>query len=251
MNASTSAGRPVIAITAYAEPATWGVWTRVPAVVVPFGYVRHVAAAGGLPVVLPPLPRDATADDARGVLARFDGLVIAGGADVDPRRYGAEPGPHAQTPVPDRDSSELLLAGASRESDLPTLGVCRGMQIMAVQAGGTLEQHLPDRLGTDHHSPTPGSYGSHDVRLSAGTRLRQILGEHATVATHHHQGVADAAFYHASAWSDDGVLEAFEDPAAVFRLGVQWHPEVGDDPRLFVELVEAARVALARRSGRG
>lgn len=237
----STAARPVIAITAYMEPASWGSWQGVPAVILPFGYVKHVARAGGVPVVLPPLPPGATADDARDVLRRFDGLVIAGGADVDPARYGQQPGPHAQRPVPDRDSSELLLAGASRDADLPTLGVCRGMQVMAVEAGGSLEQHLPDRLGSNRHAPTPGAYGRHSVRLSAGSRLERILGDEVTVATSHHQGVADSAYYNAAAWSDDGVLEAFEDPTAVFRVGVQWHPEAGDDPRLFDELVAAAR----------
>ena len=151
-----------------------------------------------------------------------------------------------QASRPDRDSTELAIARATAETDLPVLGICRGMQVMAVAAGGLLEQHLPDRVGHHDHSPAPATYGSHPVRTVAGTRLAGILGEEADVPSYHHQSVLTHPGYAASAWADDGTLEAMEDPDAFFRLAVQWHPEVGTDPRLFRALVEAA-VSRGRR----
>src|SRR5689334_1273413 len=139
---------------------------------------------------------------------------------------------------------EIALATAAAAADLPLLGICRGMQVMAVAAGGLLEQHVPDRVGHDEHSPAPATYGNHAVRTVVGTRLAEILGEEADVPSYHHQSVLTHPGYEASAWADDGTLEAMEDPDAFFRLAVQWHPEVGTDPRLFRALVEAA---LSRR----
>jgi putative glutamine amidotransferase len=121
---------------------------------------------------------------------------------------------------------------------------------MAVAAGGTLVQHLPDRVGHTGHSPEIGRYGSHDIAIGDGTRLHSILGGQISVATYHHQAVDDMAGYRASAWADDGLVEAFEEPESLFRVGVQWHPERGDDPRLFQCLVEAARLSAARRRAR-
>lgn len=239
--------RPLVGITSYVEPASWAAWRDVPAALVPIGYVRHVERAGGLAVVIPPLPEDAGPDDAAAVLSRLDALVIAGGADVDSTRYGELAHPQAQPPRADRDRSELLLAEAALAPEFPLLGVCRGMQVMAVAAGGALEQHLPDRLHSTAHSPGPAQYGAHPVRTAPGSRLAGILGPEVTVASYHHQGVADPGSYHASGWADDGVLEAFEDPDAAYRIGVQWHPEVGDDPRLFERLITVARARLDAR----
>lgn len=241
--------RPFIGITSYVEPASWGAWREVPAALVPYAYVAQVSAAGGIPVVLPPLPGEATEADAQALLALLDGLLLTGGPDLDPARYGERPHPTVQAVRPERDASELLLAGVTAEEDVPVLGVCRGMQVMAVAAGGALTQHLPDLVGTSLHSPGHGHghYGSHVITVKENTRLYEILGSQVTVATYHHQGVADAATYQQSAWADDGVVEALEDRDAVFRLGVQWHPETGDDPRLFEALVAAAA---NRRAGR-
>jgi putative glutamine amidotransferase len=241
--------RPVIGVTSYVEPASWSHWRDVPAALVPHAYVRQIVGAGGLALVVPPLPEDADEDDAREVLARVDGLIIAGGVDVDPGRYGHEPHPLAQRPRPDRDGSEILLARVTEADDMPLLGVCRGMQVMAVTAGGSLDQHLPDLLGATTHAPGVGMYGTHLVRPAAGTLVGSILGEQVTVATYHHQGVAKAPGYVSSAWADDGILEAIEDPNAAFRVGVQWHPEAGDDPRLFQRLVEVAKRRVSQRRG--
>lgn len=235
-------GRPVIGVTSYVEPASWSAWRDVPAALVPHAYVRQVAAVGGIAVIVPPLPEDASDDDARDILRRVDGLIIAGGADVESGRYGAAPHPSAQLPRRDRDASELMLARVTAAEGIPLLGVCRGMQVMAVAAGGELEQNLPDRLGSTRHAPGRGRYGSHGVRIAEGSRLHDILGDEVTVPTYHHQGVVAAPGYRLCAWADDGVLEAFEHPDEPFRIGVQWHPEAGDDPRLFLRLVEAARL---------
>jgi len=238
--------RPVIGVTSYVEPASWSNWRDVPAALVPHAYVRQLNGAGALTLLVPPLPADATDEDAREVLARLDGLIIAGGVDVESGRYGHDPHPLAHSPRADRDSSELAFARVTAADDVPLLGVCRGMQIMAVAAGGSLDQHLPDQLGTTLHAPGVGMYGTHRVRPAAGTLVGDILGLEITVATYHHQGVADAPGYRQSAWAEDGVLEAIEDPEATFRIGVQWHPEPGDDPRLFEQLVASAKQRAAR-----
>lgn len=231
---------PVIGITAYVEPASWAVWRDIPAALVPLTYVQQVRAAGGLPVVLPPAPPDPDAEVVDSMLDPLDGLLLVGGADVDPDRYGEVAHPAVQPPRPDRDGTELALARGARERGLPLLGVCRGMQVLAVAAGGRLEQHLPDRLDGRLHAPGPGEYGTHAVRIASGSRLAGVLGERVEVASYHHQGVLTHPGLEPVAWADDGVLEAVEDPAAPFCVGVLWHPEVGTDPRLFAALTSAA-----------
>ena len=233
--------RPVIGITSYVEPASWSVWTDVPAALVPHGYVRHVHEAGGLAVVVPPLPDDATDDDARTVLSRLDGLILAGGVDVEPGRYGQQPHETVQLPRPDRDVSELPAGERHRRRRLPGARHLSRHAGDGGRRGRQPEQHLPERLGHHGHSPSPGMYGEHPVELSPGSRLNRILGDQVTVATYHHQGVQSSPGYTASGWSNDGVVEAFEDEGARFRIAVQWHPEVGVDPRLFEALVEACR----------
>jgi len=236
--------RPVIGISCYVESIDRPPWTGQPSAVLPRMYLEHVTRAGGIPVILPPGdPMDAEPADAlaRGVLARVDGLILAGGADVEASRYAALPHPTAQAPRPDRDAWELALARVSAELDLPTLGVCRGMQVMAVAAGGSLDQHLPESVGTDVHLPAPGVWTRHIVTAVAGTRVAGILGtEPIDGPTYHHQGVATCPGYLPAAWAPDGVLEAMEDPRGCFRLAVQWHPEAGEDGRLFEALIAAA-----------
>jgi putative glutamine amidotransferase len=231
--------RPVIGITSYVEPASWGAWSGVPAALVPNAYVEHVRAAGGLPVVIPPLGEDASADDARALLARLDGLVLAGGADVESSRYGQPPHELAQEPRRDRDTGEIALARLARAT-LPTLGVCRGMQIMVVAAGGELEQHLPDRLGHLEHGPAPGTYGLRTIETVPSSRLRELVGDTIEVNCYHHQGVLTHPTFEVAAYSSDGVVEAIESAGTGFHLGVQWHPETGIDGRLFSALVDAA-----------
>lgn len=227
--------RPVVGITCYVEQARWGVWD-LPAVVLPFRYVERVEAAGGRAVVLPPT---AAADDS--VLERLDAVVFAGGADLDPELYGQRA--HAQTTGlrAERDAAELPLMRAALDRDLPVLGICRGMQVMSVVRGGSLEQHLPDVVGHDRHRPAPGVYGLHEVRLAAGSRLHAILGDSVSVPSYHHQGLSSPGSLAVTGWADDETPEAVEDPARRFAVGVLWHPEAGDDLRLFTALVDAAR----------
>lgn len=234
-----TSSRPVIGITCYVEPASRHGWPDVSSALVPHAYVAKVEAAGGVALVVPPRV-DADEEVAEAVLRRLDGLIISGGADVDPERYAAARHPKSQAPRADRDTMELALATASRRMTMPTLGICRGMQVMAVADGGTLEQHVPDRVGTVDHSPGVAVYGQHPVTMVPGTVVCRLLGESCEVPSYHHQSVLTHPGYDAAAWAPDGTLEAIEDAREPFRIGVQWHPEVGDDLRLFAALVEAA-----------
>ncbi|MFZ0161190.1 MAG: gamma-glutamyl-gamma-aminobutyrate hydrolase family protein [Kineosporiaceae bacterium] len=225
-------------MSAYAVPARWGVWDA-DAVLLPRAYVDAVAAAGGIPVLLPPLPGLIA-----GVLSRLDGLLLAGGPDVEPARYGQEAGPNTQPAQPLRDAAELDLLSAAVTSGLPVLAICRGMQLLNVARGGTLHQHLPDVLGNHDGSAGPGVYGTHPVTVAGGSRLAAALGrtEVDGVPAYHHQGVdVLGQGLIASAWAPDGLVEAIEDPTLPFCVGVQWHPEEGVDPALFRALVGAAR----------
>lgn len=232
-------GRPVIGVTSYVEPVVRGDWTDQASTVLPHGYVAHLERAGAIAVVLPPR-LDADDELVSEVLSRLDGVVIAGGADVEASRYAALPHPSVQAARPDRDAFEIAVARVTARTGMPLLGICRGMQVMAVAAGGTLEQHVPDRVGHTSHSPSPGVYASHHVSVVPGSRLASILGTDVLdVPTYHHQAVATHPGLLPSAWHEDGTLEAVEDPDQPFRLGVQWHPEEGEDGRLFDAFVEA------------
>ena len=228
---------PLIGISAYSELARWGVWEQ-RATLLPQNYVDQIAAAGGVPVLLPPVP------GVEAAVGRLDGLVISGGPDVEPGRYGQEPGPQTTVIRPGRDEAELALFGAALETGTPVLGICRGMQLMNVALGGTLIQHLPDVVGHDGHSPTPGAMGRHAVRVDRSSCLAGIVGTgRAVVPTHHHQGIDKLGTgLVATAWAEDGTVEAFELNRAghPFALGVQWHPEAGDEQKLFRALVETS-----------
>lgn len=232
--------RPVIGITCYEEPARWGSWDTV-AALVPASYVRSLERAGAMPLLVP--PQTLTPEEADELVGRLDGLVIAGGNDVDPTFYGAPA--HARTEVAGgpRDSLELAAVGAAVGAELPTLAICRGLQVLNVARGGTLIQHLPDVVGHEGHSPTPGSFGAHEIHIAAGSRLASLLSwGDADVPTHHHQAIdALGTGLTVSATADDGTIEAVEDATVPFLIGVQWHPEAGDDPALFEALVDAAR----------
>lgn len=221
---------PLIGISAYLVPARWGAWDR-EATVLPQGYVTAVHAAGGRAVIVPPFPAGAAE-----VVAALDGLILAGGGDLDPALYGAEPDPRTTGVVPARDAGEVALLQAAINADLPTLGICRGMQLMSVLAGGTLLQHIESG---QHVGPEPGVYTSHSVHTVPGTRLAGILDATVEVPSYHHQAVVDAGGLAVSAHAFDGGIEGVEDPAARFRLGVLWHPEQGTDPRLFQALLAA------------
>lgn len=229
---------PLIGLTTYREQAAWGVWNQ-HADLLHVQYADGVVAAGGVPVLLPPATDAPEAADA--VLERLDALVISGGADVDPGRYGADP--HQQTANwrPERDAWELALLDAAAAAELPVLGICRGMQVMAVHAGGVLDQHTPDLVGHDDHSPGGDSFGHTQVTTTRGSRAQQLLGDSVVVSCHHHQSVRAAPGFAISAVAGDEIPEAIELPGERFCLGVQRHPEVRTELQLMLGLVEAAR----------
>ncbi len=223
----------MIGISTYREQARWGTWD-VPAVLLPATYVDAVAAAGGQPVLL---PTGAVTSD---VVERIDGLVIAGGADVDPDRYGQRPGPHTVRTRPDRDEAESELLSAALERQLPVLAICRGMQLLNVVLGGNLVQHLLTAPGAVNHDPGPGRFAEHQVRLDPASRVAALLGETVTAHCHHHQTLDRVATdLVVTARAEDGTIEAVEYDGPRFCLGVQWHPEAGRDGRLFAALVRA------------
>ncbi|WP_193606978.1 gamma-glutamyl-gamma-aminobutyrate hydrolase family protein [Nocardioides lijunqiniae] len=235
---------PVIGLTTYREQAAWGVWQQ-PADLLPTQYADAVTATGGLPVLLPPVTGVGAADE---VVARLDGLVVTGGADVDPARYGAEPHPRTAGWRPDRDAWETALLDAAASVGLPVLGVCRGMQLMAVHAGGALDQHTPDLVGHEEHSPGGDAFGAVAVHTASGSRLAGLVGEVLEVRCHHHQSVRDHPGYTGVAHADDGTLEAMEAPGERFCLAVQWHPETAADVGLLAGLVRAASSYAADRA---
>jgi putative glutamine amidotransferase len=228
-------GRPVVGITTYREQARWGVWDEV-ADVVHAAYARAVEAAGGAVVLLPP-GAPATAAD---VVDRLDALVVAGGADVSPERYDAEPHPRTGGVRPDRDAWELALLDVAASRDLPTLMVCRGMQLEAARVGGVLDQHTPDVVGHEDHGPGGDTYGDITVTTVPGTRTAGLIGPERQVRCHHHQSVRSHPGLVVAARAGDGTVEALEDSQRRFWVAVQWHPEAQRDVGLFRGHVAAA-----------
>ena len=226
----------MIGITTYVTRAQWSYWDE-QAVLVPAAYVQALERAGGRPVLIPP-----SEHGIEETLDAVDGLIFSGGSDLDPDLYDQEPHDETFGVVPERDRAELALLEAALARDLPVLAVCRGSQVLNVARGGDLVQHLPDLVGDEKHKHTPGTFADHDITLQPGTRLASLLGDHAPVKSHHHQGfgrVGDGL--RVAAHAEDGTIEAVEDPSRRFALGVLWHPEAGEDLKLFEELVDAAR----------
>lgn len=234
---------PLIGLTSYAETARWAVWEG-KAAVVGWAYVDAIHRAGGRTILIPPAEHGL--DETLDVL---DGLMLAGGNDLDPSSYGADQHAETQDPQVERDKGELALLSGALERDMPILAICRGLQVMNVARGGSLIQHLPEHLDSTSHRVVVGEFSEHPVTIAPDSLLAGILGPTAPVKSHHHQA-ADSIGVGLTpvAWSTDGTIEALEDPDRSFALGVQWHPEEGPDMRLFTALVSAAR---AYRDGRG
>jgi putative glutamine amidotransferase len=234
--------KPLIGITSYAEEIQWGVWNE-EAALIPLSYVRAVEHAGGRPLIVP--PSEDALDETLGVL---DGLILSGGGDVDPGLYGADAHGETDAARRERDDAELRLLQEALQRDMPVLAICRGSQLLNVARGGDLVQHLPDELGHERHKHEPGQFSEHSVRLDPGSRVGTLLGEHAPVKSHHHQGYGRLGDgLHEAAWADDGTVEALEDPDKRFAVGVLWHPEEGEDFALFRALVDEAREFGERR----
>lgn len=234
---------PLIGLTSYAEDAQWAVW-RGKAAVVGWVYVDAIHRAGGRVMLLPP-----SEHGLEETLDALDGLVLAGGQDIDPGAYGASPHPETQAPQPERDRAELALLAGALERDIPVLAICRGMQVLNVARGGSLIQHLPEHTGSTAHREVVGEFSEHPVEVAPDSLLERLVGPTPPVKSHHHQAtdaLGDGLI--PVAWAGDGTVEALEDPHRAFVLGVQWHPEEGEDLSLFAGLVEVAREFRARRA---
>jgi gamma-glutamyl-gamma-aminobutyrate hydrolase PuuD len=235
--------RPIIGITTYATDAEWSYW-RLKAALIPLDYVDAVQAAGGRAVLIPP-----TADAAEETVDAVDAMIFTGGSDIDPAYY--EEPPHPETFGIDgrRDKAEFALLREALAAGKPVLGICRGIQLLNVGLGGDLHQHLPEIVGHDgHKNDPPGTFLEHEVHIAPNTKLASILGLHARVCSHHHQGLRRLGQgLVAAATAEDGAVEAIESPDREFVLGVLWHPEAGSDRALFSALVEAAASTPAPR----
>ncbi|MFI7111093.1 gamma-glutamyl-gamma-aminobutyrate hydrolase family protein [Nonomuraea sp. NPDC050227] len=220
--------RPVIGVTTYVEPARFTVWD-LPVALLPYMYVEKIVQAGGQPVLLPP------AGDPAQVVGRLDGLVLAGGGDVDPARYGRAAHERTGYVREFRDEAEFALLAAALKAGLPFLGICRGLQVLNVLLGGTLHQHLPDVTGHTGHSPAPGEFGHLPVTPVPGSRLAKVLGTDPVAVPHYHHQAIDrlGRGLTVTATAGDGTIEAVELDSGRFAVAVQWHPEAGDGPALF------------------
>jgi putative glutamine amidotransferase len=231
--------RPNIGVTAATERVSYGVWEEIPAVISPARYIQAVQRAVGRPVLLPPDREDA--EDPGGILGLLDALVVTGGAgDLNPALYREERHPETGPVQEERDAYELALVRGALEREMPILGICRGMQILNVAYGGTIEQHLPDVLGHEEHRHTPGTFADHEVRLDPDSLAARAAGADRTlVKSHHHQGIKDVGSGLAiTGWAtEDDAVEALEDPTCSFVLGVLWHPEEDEESQLIKALV--------------
>jgi putative glutamine amidotransferase len=243
--------RPVIGICTALERAQWGMWDQ-EAVLLSRSYVEAVQHTGALVLMLP--PDKLLVEDPGEALDLLDGLLLAGGADIDPTSYGQTAHPQTVDTVPERDRFEIALVRSAIERDLPVLGICRGMQLINVAYGGTLLQHLPERFGHHEHLRVPGTFdgADHDVDLIEGTLAARAAGEtHHATKSHHHQGVdrLGEGLRISGCSSMDGLPEAIEMPDRRFVLGVQWHPEADQASRVVGALVAEGERHMRERVG--
>lgn len=238
--ALSGSNQPVVGLTTYLQRAVTGVWD-VKAAFLPEVYFASVIAAGGIATLLP--PQRVSNEIAHRVLDGIDGLIIAGGLDVDPARYGQAAHETTDRPSEIRDEWETALLTAAIERELPFLAICRGAQVLNVALGGTLHQHLPDVIGSTKYQLGNGEFAKVDVQIDTDSRVGRLVGDDLTVEVYHHQAIdLIAPGLRVTARSHDGVIEAVELDSVPFGVAVQWHPEQSpEDVRLFAGLVDAAR----------
>jgi putative glutamine amidotransferase len=241
---ASKGSKPVIGLTSYRQRAQTGVWD-VQASFLPAVYIDAVTKAGGIAVLLPPQdPVDA--DIATQVVDGLDGLIVTGGGDVAPERYGAERHEKTDPLNAMRDAWEDALLAAAIDREVPFLGICRGLQVLNVNRGGTLLQHLPDVVGDDRYNKGAGDFAVNTVEIDPGTELSSLLegDRELDVKSYHHQAVQDVgAGLRVTARSGDGTIQALELEGVPFGVAVQWHPEedAAEDVRLFAGLIDAAK----------
>jgi len=243
-----SGARPVIGICTAIESARWAAWELL-VNLSPRSYSLAVQRAGGISLLLP--PDDVVAESPDELLDLVDGLILAGGSDIDPGSYGARPHPTTTGTRPERDRFEIALGTRALERDIPVLGICRGMQMLNVIQGGTLQQHIPEAIGNDDHRHTPGAFSDHDVLLEPGSLAERVVGaERTAVSSGHHQGVGELGEGLVASGRADGddLVEAIELPDKSFAVGVLWHPEEDERSRVVGALVEEARTRREVRS---
>jgi len=238
---------PLIGIVADRKTASYGAWVDIPTDAISHSYIAAIQEAGGAPLLFPSI--DAHVDDPGRLLDLVDGLFLPGGRDVDASLYANESHPSNDEPLRVRDELEIALTRLARERGMPVLGTCRGLQVINVALGGTLEQHLGDRLDLTPHRLQVGTHTSHPVAIEPGTLLSDITHElEFDIASHHHQAVDQLGEgLQASASAPDGVIEAIEATDGGFCLGVQWHPEERLDPE-GITIIRAFIAAARTRS---
>ncbi|MBM7505165.1 gamma-glutamyl-gamma-aminobutyrate hydrolase family protein [Agromyces aurantiacus] len=244
---------PLVGVVADRKSASAGAWVDIPTDGLPHAYISALQEAGAAPIVFPSI--DVHLSDPDRLLEIVDGLFLPGGRDIDAELYANEAHPSNDPPLRVRDELEIALVRGARERGMPIFGACRGMQVLNVALGGTLEQHLGDRLDLTPHRATVGEKTEHPVAIHDGTLLRRITHDaEFDISSHHHQAVERLGEgLVASASAPDGVIEAIETTDGSFCLGVQWHPEERLDPEgivLIRAFVDAAR-AHARSQVRG
>ncbi len=230
-----SSTRPIIGITSYSQKQNGNFYS-------PAGYVNAVCLAGGVPILLPPVRSDPAA-----LLKILDGLVFTGGGDIDPALYNGIMHPTIYGLDPDRDASELTLAQLALKSDIPVLGICRGLEVLMVASGGDLVPHVPDEFGEAvMHRMDALRSTEHNVQILRGTQLAKIIGEtELAVVSWHHQAVRTAPpGWYITAQAPDGLIEALEHEHHPWAIALQWHPEMSpDDPiqqQIFRAFIDAA-----------
>jgi putative glutamine amidotransferase len=235
--------KPVIGLTSYRQRGQTGVWDTEMAMLPAF-YLEGVSRAGGIAVILPPQQIDS--EDARNLLAGLDGLIVTGGRDVESIRYGHQPHEKAEKPDRLRDLLEDELITAAIQMKLPFLGICRGAQMLNVNRGGTLIQHLPDVVGDNRHLLGDGNFAHMQMSVREGSILSSIFGEQVdNAALYHHQAIDEPGEgLSVVAYSPDGIVQAVEVEDHPFGVAVQWHPEQTlDDLRLFEAFIAATKKA--------